>query len=136
VGPYSSNAMALGIITLHWVFYMKKRGIGCSLILEFKKLQPEVINKSKYPPTPVYICLRTLLLIGKRMGAWLLCSLFCQNLKLKTEKCENEVILGVFRYKEIFNFKIKITRFLDQSSKYVAKNLEGWLNIFDFIYFL
>jgi hypothetical protein len=31
-----------------------------------------------------------------------------QNLKLKTEKCEYEVILGVFNRKNfIFNFKLK-----------------------------
>jgi hypothetical protein len=29
-------------------------------------------------------------------------SLFCQNLKLKTEKCEYEVILGVFNRKIFF----------------------------------
>ncbi len=112
VGPYSSNAMALGN-TLHWVFHMKKRGTGSSLILEFNKLEPGVINKTKYPPIPVYICLHTLLLIGKRMGAWLLCSLFCQNLKLKNVKMNSFWVFSIERNKKIL--KIENPRFLDQS---------------------
>jgi len=103
--PYSSNAMALGIITLHWVFYMKKGGTGSSLILEFKKLEPEVINKSKYPPTPVYICVfRHYYWLGKEWGRDSCVAFFAKtwNLKLKNVKKKSFWVFSIER-----NFEIK-----------------------------
>jgi hypothetical protein len=53
--PYSSNAMALGIITLHWVFYMKKGGTGSSLILEWNWNQRLSINPNTLQHLSIYV---------------------------------------------------------------------------------